>query len=457
MPHPKSLGHDLTEGSVLRQMLRYALPMMLATALQQVYSLVDTIVVGQMLGSAGLASVAVASQLISFMTFLCIGFSGGAQVIISQYTGAKRYDELRVIIGNTFLVHILSALFFTLVGVIFCHPLLNMLNAPVEAYDGAVDYLIISSIGLVFVYGYNCVCAILRGMGDSSRPLVFIVISSIVNIVLDILFVGPLKMGAAGAALATIISQAIAFIVAIAYLHRRREAFHFDFKFKSFMPVKDVLVKICRQGLPQAIQMAAINVSFLFIHANVNSFGVAASAAFSVGSKIEHIPSIATQGFSNAVAAMVGQNFAAGKFDRIRKTTNVALIVSVVVLSIAAAIYLLFPETMFRMFTQDEGVISLAATVLTCLTIAMPANAMMNAYRGVVLGVGNAGLNLVLGIFDGVVLRVGLAYLLGTVLEMGLPGFIIGYSAAAYGMGVPCMIYYLSGAWKRRKSLVGKG
>jgi len=129
----------------------------------------------------------------------------------------------------------------------------------------------------------------------------------------------------------------------------------------------------------------------------------------------------------------------------------------VVVLSIAAAVYLLFPETMFRLFTQDESVIALAATVLACMTIAYPANAMMNSYRGVVLGVGNAGLNLVLGIFDGVVLRVGLAYLLGTVLEMGLPGFIIGYSAAAYGMGVPCMIYYLSGAWKRRKSLVGKG
>lgn len=457
MPRNKSLGLDLTEGSVVRQMWLYALPMMLATALQQVYSLVDTIVVGQMMGSVGLASVAVGSQLIGFMTFLCIGFSGGAQIIISQYTGAKRFDELRSIIGNTFLVHLLSALFFTLVGVILCDPLLHLLNAPAEAFDGAADYLIISAIGLVFVYGYNCICAILRGMGDSSRPLVFIVISSICNIVLDILFVGPLKMGAAGAALATIISQAVAFGIAVIYLYRRREAFHFDFKLKSFMPNGEVLGKICRQGLPQAIQMAAINVSIMFIHANVNSFGVAASAAFSVGSKIEHIPSIATQGFSNAVAAMVGQNFAAKKFDRIRQTTNVAMVVSVVVLAIAAAIYLIFPETMFRLFTQDESVIALAATVLACMTIAYPANAMMNAYRGVVLGVGNAGLNLVLGIFDGVILRVGLAYLLGTVLEMGLPGFIIGYSAAAYGMGVPCMIYYLSGAWKRRKSLVGKG
>lgn len=450
------MGLDLTQGSVVRQMVLFALPMLAATALQQLYTMVDMVVAGQFLGRSGLSSVSVASQVVMFMTCLCIGFSGGAQVVISQYVGARRQDELRAIIGNTFLVHAASALLFSVIGITLCEPMLRLLNAPEEAFQGAKEYLIICSIGLIFVYGYNMVSAVLRGMGDSTRPLLFIAIASVTNIVLDLLFIGPMGLGAAGAALATVISQAVSFLIALAYLYRRRDRFGFDFRLASFRPHARILRQLIQQGLPQGLQMAAIIVSFLFIMANVNRFGVAASAAFGVGLKIEHLPSIATQGFSTAVGAMVGQNFGAGKFDRIRTTTRVALVVSTVSFSIFGLLYLLIPEQMFRLFTQDEEVLALARTVLGAMVLGYPANILMNAYRGVIIGVGNAAFGLAIGIFDGVVLRMGLAWVLGSVLNLGLFGFVLGYALAAYGTAIPAAVYYWSGIWKRRRSLVAE-
>lgn len=454
MPNPKTLGLDLTQGSIAKQMAAFALPMMIATALQQVYGMVDMVIMGQFVGSAGLSAVSIGSQAVSLMTCLCIGFSGGAQVIISQYVGAGKKRELNSIIGTTFSIHIIAALLAAAVSLLLCGPFLRLLSTPAESFAGAASYLIICSIGLVFVYGYNMVAAVLRGMGDSRRPLVFIAVASVINILLDLLFIGVFHMDAAGAALATVLSQAISFVISLLYLYRRKEGFGFDFKLKSLRIQRDTLKNLLRLGIPQALQMAAIQISFLFISANVNGYGVTASAAFGVGQKIEHIPSIATQGFSNAVAAMVGQNFGAQKFDRIKKTTHVALIISAAAYVFFGVLYLFIPEQLFRLFTGDAEVLALSRTILWAMLLAYPANILMNAYRGVTTGVGNASLGLAMGLLDGVILRVGLALLFGSVLDMGLVGFIMGYSLAAYGTAIPSAIYYWSGLWKKRRSLV---
>jgi len=448
------MGTDLTEGSIVKKLFSYALPMMLATALQQVYGMVDMVVMGQFVGGSGLSAVNIGSEVVMLMTAICMGFAMGSQIIIAQHVGAQKREALNGIIGTTFTVLFIGALFATAVSLIFHKQILALLNTPPESLQGATEYMLIASSGLVFVYGYNTVAAILRGMGDATRPLVFIAIASVINIGLDLLFVGALQMDAAGAAWATILAQGISFLISLVYLYHRRVQFGFDFKLRSLRPVGDIVKKMFRLGIPGALQMSAINLSFLFITAKINAYGVYASAAFGVGQRIERLPGIATRGLSQAVSAMVGQNFGAKKFDRIKKTTRISLLANGVVYVVFAALYLLFPETMFRLFTPDQPVVDLARVVLWAMLLAYPFNILMNAYLGVVNGVGNATLGLVLGLLDGVILRVGLAILLGDVAGLGLQGFVMGYSLAALGTAVPAAIYYFTGMWKRRKSLV---
>ncbi|MBO5999897.1 MAG: hypothetical protein J6P87_09430, partial [Lachnospiraceae bacterium] len=200
--------------------------------------------------------------------------------------------------------------------------------------------------------------------------------------------------------------------------------------------------------------MAAIQFSFIVISANINKYGVDPAAAFAVGQRLDGLPSIVCNATGAAVGVMVGQNFGAGKMDRIEKTTRVAISINSVVYLIFAIVFLMFPEQVFRIFTKEEATLSLARTVLTGLVCAYPANLLMSSYRGVVQGVGNAGLEMAMGLFDGVFLRIFLAYFFGVFLKMGFFGFVLGYATAAFGTGIPSFIYYLSRRWKKRKALV---
>ena len=450
----RSVGLDLTEGSVVKKMIQYALPVMLSTALQQVYSLVDMMIVGQVLGSVGLASVSLGSQISHIMLMLSIGFTNATAVLISQAYGSKNKKALKELMGTAFTVVAIFAAVAIAVGLIFGKGLLGLINTPEAAFRGASQYLFYSCLGFVFMFGYNVIAAVYRGMGDSTRPLIFITISSITNLVLDLLFVAVFHWGPAGASIATSLSQAVSFFVSLSYLYKKREELGFDFKLRSFRILKSSLIPILKLGIPGSITMAAIQFSFMVVSANINKFGVDPAAAFAVGQRVDGLPGIVGNAVGSAVGVMVGQNFGAGKFDRIEKATRVALVISGTVSAIFAAIFLIFPREVFSIFTKDETTLALARTVMTGLVIAHPFNVMMNSYRGVVQGVGNAGLEMAMGIFDGVFLRITLAYLFGTVLGLGFFGFVIGYAGAAVGTGVPSMIYYLSRRWKKRKVMV---
>jgi len=455
MAGTKRIGMDLTEGGVTKKLILFSIPFMISTVLQTVYSMVDMIVVGQYTGAGGLSAVSLASQIAMLLTAISMGFSQASQILISQLVGAKARDRINTVIGTTFTSTIALGVFMATMCLILYKQMLAAVNVPQEAIEsGAYAYLMISGVGLIFAYGYNMVSAVLRGLGDSVRPLVFIAIASILNIILDILFVGPLHMGAPGAALATAVSQAVSFLTSIVYLYHKREAFGFDFKPASFRVDGKVLLMLIKLGAPLALQGAAINISMLFVSRFVNDFGVAASATFGVGRKLEHLPNILTQGLGFAATAMIGQNIGANKYDRVNKTVHITLAFALLANFVFGFVFLAWPREMFLMFTDDAAVIDYAWLFMWTTVLGFPGHAMLTAYRSLIQGVGNSLFAMIIGLFDGVILRIGLSLLFGYTFHMGLAGFFLGYSLAIYGTGIPAMVYFYGGFWKRRKRLV---
>ena len=454
MRDTKRMGTDLTQGSIPRSMLGFAIPFMLSTALQVVYSLVDMAIVGRFVGSHALSGVSIASQVIVFFTTFCVGYSFGGQVYISQAIGRDRRDVIQHAVGTLFSVTLLLAVVFTAVCLLVRHAFLRILHTPPESYEMALEYLVICGGGLVFSYGYNLVSSILRGMGDSKRPLLFISIATVVNIVLDLLFTGLLGWGVAGAAWATIIGQASSFLFALVYLYRRREQFGFDFRLKSFAVEKKALTEMSKPGAVMAIQYSAIYISMMFVNSMVNREGVYASAAFGVGIKLDDLIIKISQGFQAAALAMVGQSYATGDHARVKK---VLLYDWGFVAALYAVYFILYTgcgAQMFGLFTDDVRVISLAPVYIRAIVWGYPGFIIMRATNALVQGTGNARLGFVSSLLDALVLRIGLCWLFGVVLQMGLYGFFLGYALAVYGSALPGLVYFLSGRWKHRRVLL---
>jgi len=440
---------DFTKGSIPRQMLRFAVPFMISNAMQVLYALVDMVVVGQMVGSAGLSAVSTASQVFTFATMLCLGYCTGGQVLISQLIGANRKEALNRTIGTLFTVILALSLLVTALGLVLHRWVLRVLNTPAESYGMAVEYMLVCSSGMVFSYGYNMVTAVLRGMGDARHPFIFILIASVLNLCLDLLFVGIFHWGVGGAALATIIGQAVSFIYALVFLYRRKNDFCFDFKLASLKPDKEILKKLTSLGVPFALQSCAINISMMFVNSLVNRVGVNASAVFGVGIKIDDVVNKITQGISYAVSSMVGQNVAAQKPDRVKKTVLWGWIYGLVAYAVFTVFYLAIPEKLFGLFTKDPEVIKLAPVFVSGLVWSFPAMVLMRGTTGLVQGVGNAKLGLALAFLDGFALRIACSYLIGITMGYGLYGFFLGFALATYGTAIPGTIYFLTGAWKR--------
>jgi putative MATE family efflux protein len=454
--HQSTLINDLTVGPVAGRLLLFALPLMFSNLLQTLYMMVDMVVVGKFVGTNCLSAVSIASQLIFLLTMVGMAFSSSGQILISQIVGSKKTKELNSTIGTLFSsLGILSLLFLILV-VIFRDSMLAIMNTPPESLKSANDYMLITGLGIPFIFGYNVVGAILRGMGDSKRPLVFVAIASVMNIVLDLIFVAVFHLDAAGAALATIISQAASFIIAMVYLYGKREQFGFDFKLRSLKIDRSKLGLITKLGIPISLQYCAINLSMLFVNSFINSYGVTASALVGSGRRMEQIPGIVTMAIGQSASVMIGQNFAAGKFERIKRIVAISCLTGFVTY-LAYGIYInLFPKTIFLLFTDDPDVLELASLFITSITVAFPALAFMTPFMAVINGIGHARLSLLAGILDGVVARVALALLLGITLGFGFKGFLYGTSLAAYVNTLVCCIYYFSGYWKKRSSLVAR-
>ncbi|MDO5331522.1 MAG: MATE family efflux transporter [Bacillota bacterium] len=450
----KTFKKDLTEGSVSKGLLMFALPLFASNILQVVYNLVDMVVVGQVMGKIGMSGVSIGGDIFNFITALAMGFCGAAQIIIAQNVGAKRMEDVKKIIGTLFTFLFIFGLAVMISCWLLRFKALELLQTPTESYDQAYAYTVTCIFGILFVYGYNAVSAILRGLGDSKRPFTFIAIAAIANGVLDVLFVAVFKWGAFGAALATVIGQGASFIFSIIYLYKRKESFGFDFKLSSFGISKVHFKSLISLGIPMCIQYAAINFSRIVVARWINGFGVTPSAVAGVFNKSSQIVSLFANAIFTAGGAMVGQNIGAEKYDRVQKILLTAICCMAITDLVLMGILNLFPDAIFGMFTKDLDVITAAHAIIYPLNIFMLSGIGRTPSFCLINGSGNSKLNLIIALIDGFAARIGLSYLFAFVFDMGARGCWIGDAYAGFVPLIVGVIYYLSGKWKTNKYLL---
>ncbi len=447
------LIRDLTTGSVPVTLLTFATPLFLSGLLQTVYNMVDMIVVGRFVGTNGLSAVAIGGEVLQLLTFVAMGISNAGQITISRYVGEGRRDRVGQMVGTMFTLLMSAAVILMIIFLFGYKGVMRWLNTPASSWDMTRDYIVTCICGLVFIYGYNMVSAMLRGMGDSRHPFQFIAIASVLNIILDLVFVAGMHLGAFGAALGTVIGQAVSFIFALRLLYRNREQFYFDFRPEHFRIYKEVIKPLLSLGIPMVIQSAAITFSMLFVNSYVNSYGVNAVAVTGVGRKIEQIVNIVSQAVSSAGGAMIAQALGASKTSRVPKVVLTAFCVVAVPAALMGIITVLRPEWLFGLFSSDEAVLTLALTYIPFALIQYTGSTVRPAAFSLINGSGNSRLNLTVALLDGIVCRIGLAMLFGVKMNMGIRGFWLGNALSGLVPGVIGAAYLLSGTWKNRVSV----
>ncbi|MCR4606513.1 MAG: MATE family efflux transporter, partial [Oscillospiraceae bacterium] len=356
----KSFVTDFTSGPIASSLLRFATPLFLASLLQAVYNMVDMIIVGHVMGKVGLSGVSVGGDLITFLTFIAMGFANAGQVIISQYLGARKRESISRFVAALFSFLLFCAVTLGLLFYLLRAPLLRLMNTPAEAWQEAYNYMTVCLYGLVFIFGYNASSAVLRGLGDSRHPFVFIGIASVANVILDLLFVMGFRMGAAGAALATVISQGFSFLCCAVLVIRRRDLFGLSFSLSDFInPDPIMLVSLLKLGIPMALKSMSVQVSKLFVNSFINSYGVAVSAFAGIANKIAIISNMLSSSLNTSGSTMIGQNLGANNYERVPKIIRTVMILSLAIGTVLSAVLVLFPTQLFNIFTNDPDVISI--------------------------------------------------------------------------------------------------
>lgn len=445
---------DFTHGNLTKQLILFALPLFLSNLLQVVYNMVDMIVVGKVLGKAGLSAVSVGADVSHLLTFIAMGFSNAGQVIIARYVGAKKQKNIGEFVGTMTGFLVICALVLSVLGLCFQDVLLNLMNTPAEAYAMAKDYANVCMSGLVFIYGYNLVSAILRGMGDSKHPFVFVSIAAVVNVVLDIVFVKFMNMGTMGAALATVISQAVSVLLCVAFLVKNAKEYELDIHIKNFFLFnKNMLSELVKLGVPMAIKTASIQVSKLFVNSFVNGYGVAVSAFSGIANKVANVANLISMAMNTAGSTVVGQNLAAGEFERVKKVLVTLAKITLSVAVILSLIIAIFPQQIFGLFTDeaDTDVLSLSGGFVPIAVILFFGSALRAIMNALLNGSGNYKINFVTAVFDGIIMRIGLSLLFGIVFDMKHFGFWLGDALAGFTPFLIGVAFYASGAWKKSK------
>lgn len=449
MAEQRTMVKDLTTGSVARQLLVFAMPLFVSNALQAVYNMVDMIIVGQFIGGYGMSAVSIGGDLLHLLTFVSMGFASAGQVIIARHVGEGRMDEVRETIGTLFSFLLAASVLISVVCFAFRYPIMHALNTPPESFSYAMDYMVTCVVGLVFIYGYNIVSAVLRGMGDSKRPFVFVGVAAILNIILDYLFVVIFHMEVFGAALATVIGQGVSFVSSLIYLYIKRQSFGFDFKLRSFAIHSRTLKPLVMLGIPMAIQSAAVSFSKVLLMSWINLEGVLYSALAGIFNKINVVGGVISMSFTAAGSSMVGQNLGAKKYDRIPRILATITVIGLALFSAMTLILVASPEMVFGMFTSDTAVLSLAGILVIPIILNFYGAATRSISFALINGSGNTKLNLAVALIDGIVMRIGLAALLCFGLGMGSLGCWYGDAIAGFVPLFIGLVFYLSGKWKK--------
>lgn len=378
----------MTEGSIFKTILIFSIPLILGNLLQQMYNTVDSIIVGNYVGSNALAAVGSSSSLIYLLIAFSQGISVGSGVIVSQAIGARNKKDIQLSVHTSMAISILLGAILSILGFIFTPQLLELMHTPSEVMVESVKYLRLYSIGLIFNVIYNMEAGILNSVGNSKRSLLYLGIASGINILLDLLFIKTLRMGVAGAAIATNLSQAIACFITLLYLIRVSE--NYKVIISKIKIHKNTAIRLIKIALPAGIQNMVISLSNVLIQSSINVFGPTAMAGFGAYMKIDGFNILPVLSFSMASTTFTGQNYGAGKMDRVKKGMLVTLAMSVIYTIVIGVILLGFSDKAIRLFTKEKDVIEAGVVAMKYFCPFYALLAILHSLAGTVRGVGKA-------------------------------------------------------------------
>jgi putative MATE family efflux protein len=437
---------DLTTGKESKLIMDFAAPMLLGTIFQQLFSVVDSIVVGNFIGKEALAAVGASFPVIFVMVSMMIGIVMGTTVVVSQYFGAGNLEKVKRAIDTMYIYSAVFGAVSTVVGLIIAEPLLKLLGLPGNILPQAVLYLRIYLSGMLIFFGYNGTSAVLRGLGDSKTPLYFLIVATVANIIFVLLFVAVFKWGIAGAAYATLLANAIAFGLAIYWLNRTHKIIRFAIKGLHFD--REVFRQSIKIGLPTGVQQTLVAIGGLALMGIVNKFGTNVIAGYSVASRLDSMAMIPAMSFSQALSTFVGQNMGANKPERVRSGLIATLKMSGVV-TIATSLFIIFTgHLLMSLFTKDQEVIRIGDQYLTIISSFYLFFTLMFIYNGLLRGAGDTLIPMFFSLLSLWLVRIPVAWYLSRKIGpagiwWAIPiGWLIGLVLSYF--------YYKSGNWKKK-------
>lgn len=437
----------MTEGVIWKELLLFSVPLLLGNLFQQLYNAVDSVVVGNYIGAQALAAVGSSAPVINLLVSFFMGLSVGAGVIISRYFGARNIESLQDSIHTSLALTTIAGIFMTLFGIIFSPTILRWIGTPADVMSSSVLYLRIYFGGILSVMLYNMGSGILRAVGDSKNPLYFLIISSITNILLDLLFVIVFDMGIAGVGWATLIAQTISAVLTLLLLIKTKQEYKVTIKKIRFH--KDKLIEIIRLGLPSGIQNGVVSFSNVIVQSNINAFGSLAMAGCGAYTKIDGFAILPVMSYSMALTTFTGQNMGAKKYDRVKQGARSGIIMSLLTTIAISALLLIFGEQVLSIFSDNPKVISYGLYMMHVLAPFYIFLAISHAFNGIIRGAGITTIPMIVMITCWCGLR--MTWILASVpifhdIGVVFMGWPLTWAASALWL----FLYYKKGNWMKR-------
>lgn len=445
---------DMTQGKPWKGILAFSIPMLIGNIAQQLYSTVDSIVVGQYVGDGALAAVGTSFPILNILLSLFIGISAGATVMASQYFGANLKDKISGTVGTCITLAAICSIILMFIAPPFIRPLLEILNTPQDIIDDSAAYLTISMLGIAGVAYYNILSGILRGLGDAIYPLVSLVVATVINIVLDILFVAKFNMGVAGVAYATIIAQSASSILCLVRLVNMKNVFKLSFK--DLKPKKVYVATVTKLGLPTGLTQAIMSSAMIVVQALTNSFGTLFIAANIIIMRVDGFAMMPNFSFGTAMTTYAGQNVGAKKLDRVTLGAKQGTLIAVATSTVITIAILLFGKTLMRAFTKTPELVDMSYYLMCILAAGYIAMAVTQSLSGIMRGAGDTLTPMWISLITTIVMRIPLAYGISYLtrtpeLPNGMKECIQISLLATWIFGaILTSIFYARGKWKNK-------
>jgi putative MATE family efflux protein len=439
---------DLSYGNEGRLILKFAIPMLLGNVFQQMYNIVDSVVVGKYIGKAALAAVGTSGPIIFLLVSFIIGVTMGFTIVISQFFGAKQLDNVKKAINTLYIFMFFTSIVVSVGGILLSGFIFRIIDLDPAIVPDATLFLNIFLAGLIFLFGYNGTSAILRGLGDSKTPLYFLIGSVGLNIILDLIFVPVFHWDVAGVAIATVISEACAFIALIIYLNRYHKVVKFSFRDLTFD--RDIFNKSIRIGLPTGFQQTFVAAGMVALYWVVNQFGVDANAAYSAAGRIDSFAAMPAMSFAVALSTFVGQNMGANRPDRVKAGLQATLIMTSVISFFISLVTVLFGKLLMRMFTDDEVVIEMGGDYLRIIGSFYILFSVMFVINGLLRGAGDTLIPMFISLFSLWVIRIPVAWMLAKNPAIGVFGIWWSIPIGWLSGVILFYAYYRMGYWKKK-------